>query len=170
LFGSSSEGSDVIEAKQVKLIGDEWELLGQVVCLAGRRTNRQSGQQVAAEERNVAGLIRAIGEVEDLWIALYITALAKRGLAVSTIRWHGAAIARAHRQAGYPSPTSDPRVLTILEGIARVHGSAPNKKTALLRDPLLDLIDRTDTTPPPGYATSRCYSSASKSGSEDRSS
>jgi site-specific recombinase XerD len=77
-------------------------------------------------------------------IALYVTSLAKRGLAVSTIRRRAAAIARAHRQAGYLSPTTDPRVLTILEGIARVHGSAPNKKTALLRDPLLDLIDRID--------------------------
>jgi integrase len=37
-------------------------------------------------------------------------------------------------------------VLTVLEGIARVHGSAPHKKTALLRDPLLELIDRIDTS------------------------
>jgi integrase len=33
-----------------------------------------------------------------------------------------------------------------MEGIARVHGSAPHKKTALLRDPLLELIDRIDPT------------------------
>jgi hypothetical protein len=38
----------------------------------------------------------------------------------------------------------------VLEGIARVHGSAPNKKTALLRDPLLELIDRIDTSTPAG--------------------
>ena len=36
-------------------------------------------------------------------------------------------------------------MLTAIEGIARVHGAAPNKKTALLRDPLLDVIDRIDT-------------------------
>jgi hypothetical protein len=36
-------------------------------------------------------------------------------------------------------------VLTVMEGIARVHGSAPSKKTVLLRDPLLELIDRIDT-------------------------
>jgi integrase len=35
-------------------------------------------------------------------------------------------------------------VLTVTEGIARVHGAAPNKKAALLRDPLLELIDRID--------------------------
>jgi hypothetical protein len=33
-----------------------------------------------------------------------------------------------------------------MEGIARVHGSSPNKKTALLRDPLLELVDRIDPT------------------------
>ncbi len=77
-------------------------------------------------------------------IALYLTSLAKRGLTVSTIRRRAAAIGRAHRQAGHLPATSDPRVLTVMEGIARVHGSAPNKKTALLRDPLLELIDRID--------------------------
>jgi site-specific recombinase XerD len=79
-------------------------------------------------------------------IGLYVTSLAKRGLAVSTIRRRAAAIARAHRQAGHLPATSDPRVLTVMEGIAWVHGSAPHKKTALLRDPLLELIDRTDPT------------------------
>jgi site-specific recombinase XerD len=78
-------------------------------------------------------------------IGLYVTSLAKRGLAVSTIRRRAAAIARAHRQAGHLPATSDPRVLTVMEGIARVHGSAPHKKTALLRDPLLEVIDRIDT-------------------------
>jgi site-specific recombinase XerD len=79
-------------------------------------------------------------------IALYLTSLAKRGLAVSTIRRRAAAIARAHRQASHLPATSDPRVLTVMEGIARVHGSTPNKKTALLRDPLLELTDRVDVS------------------------
>jgi site-specific recombinase XerD len=79
-------------------------------------------------------------------VGLYLTSLAKRGLAVSTIRRRAAAIARAHRQAGHLPATSDPGVLTVMEGIAHVHGSAPNKKTALLRDPLLDLIDRIDVS------------------------
>lgn len=78
--------------------------------------------------------------------ALYLTALAQRGLKVSTIRRRAAAITRAHRQAAQPSPVWDPRVLTVLEGIARTHGSAPTKKVALLRDPLLELIDRIDPT------------------------
>jgi site-specific recombinase XerD len=79
-------------------------------------------------------------------IALYLTSLAKRGLAVSTIRRRAAAIARAHRQHGHLPATSDPSVLTVMEGIARVHGAAPNRKTALLRDPLLELIDRVDAS------------------------
>lgn len=78
--------------------------------------------------------------------ALYLTSLSQRGLRVSTVRRRAAAIARADRQAGYLPPTQDPRVLTVLEGIARVHGAAPGKKVALLRDPLLELVDHIDTT------------------------
>ncbi len=57
-------------------------------------------------------------------IALYLTSLAKRGLTVSTIRRRAAAIGRAHRQAGHLPATTDPRVLTVMEGIVRVHGTA----------------------------------------------
>ena len=95
--------------------------------------------------------MRALQPSDDA-SGLYVTSLAKRGLAVSTIRRRAAAIARAHRQAGHLPPTSDPRVLTIMEGIARVHGSAPNKKTALLRDPLLELTDRIDTSTTAGLS------------------
>ena len=62
--------------------------------------------------------------------ALYLTWLATRGLKVSTIRRRAAAITRAHRQAGHPSPVWDPRVLTVMEGIARTHGTPPAKKVA----------------------------------------
>jgi integrase len=79
-------------------------------------------------------------------VTFYVTSMARRGRTVATIRRHAAAIARVHRQAGYLPPTSDPACLTVLEGIARVHGAAPNKKTALLRDPLLEMVDRIDTS------------------------
>jgi site-specific recombinase XerD len=79
-------------------------------------------------------------------VALHLTALAEVGRSVSTVRRRCAAIARAHRLAGHVSPTADPSVMTVLEGIARVHGTAPNKKTALLRDPLLEMVDRIDTS------------------------
>lgn len=81
--------------------------------------------------------------------ALYLTALAQRGLKVSTIRLRAAAITRAHRQAGQAS-VWDPRVLTVLEGIARTHGAAPTKKVALLRDPLLEFVDWIDQSTPAG--------------------
>jgi hypothetical protein len=100
-------------------------------------------------------------------VALYLTSLAKRGLTVSTVRRRAAVIARAHRQAGHVSATSDPSVLTVLEGIARVHGAAPNKKTALLREPLLELVDRIDVATTDGLATARFSGSASRSGSDD---
>lgn len=79
-------------------------------------------------------------------VTFYVTSMAKRGRTVSTIRRHAAAIARAHRQSDQLPPTSDPAFITVLEGIARVHGAAPKKKTALLRDPLLEVIDRIDTS------------------------
>lgn len=69
---------------------------------------------------------------------------------VSTIRRRAAAITRAHRQAAQPSPVWDPRVLTVLEGIARTHGAPPVKKLALLRDPLLEVIDRIEPSTPDG--------------------
>jgi len=78
--------------------------------------------------------------------ALYLTSLASRGLKTSTVRRRAAAIARAHRLDGHPSPTVDPGVMNLLEGIARAHGTAPSKKVALLRDPLLDVVDRIDTS------------------------
>lgn len=80
--------------------------------------------------------------------ALYLTSLARRGLKVSTVRRRAAAITRAHRQAGLTSPVWDPRVTTVLEGIARSVGTAPAKKVALVRDRLtatIDLIDPTTT-------------------------
>ncbi len=79
-------------------------------------------------------------------VTCYVTSMAQRGLSVSTIRRHAAAIARAHRQSGHLPPTSDPAFLTVLEGIARVHGAAARKKTALLREPILEMVDRIDTS------------------------
>lgn len=76
--------------------------------------------------------------------ALYLTSLAHRGLKLSTVRRRAAAITRAHRVAGIGSPIWDPRVITVLEGIARSLGAAPAKKVALLRDPLLVTIAQID--------------------------
>lgn len=73
-------------------------------------------------------------------VTLYVTALATAGKSVATIRRRAAAVARAHREAGELPPTSDPDFRKVLEGISRVEGTAPKKKTALLRDQLQDMI------------------------------
>ena len=78
-------------------------------------------------------------------IALHLTSLARR---VSQSPRSTAGRPRSRAPTGRRDtcqPPRDPRVLTVMDGIARVHGAAPNKKTALLRDPRLELIDRIDT-------------------------
>lgn len=89
--------------------------------------------------------------MEPRTAALFLTAMARRGLKLSTIRRRAAAISRAHRQAGHTSPIWDPRVITVLEGIARTVGAAPQRKVALIRDPLLVTVDRIDSSTTAGY-------------------
>jgi len=76
--------------------------------------------------------------------ALYLTALARHGLKLPTVRRRAAAITRAHRLAGLHSPIWDPRVITLLEGIARTLGAAPQGKVALLRDRLTAVVEGID--------------------------
>jgi integrase len=56
-------------------------------------------------------------------IALYLTDLADAAK-TSTIARRLAAIAQAHRAAGFPSPTDDATVKAVWAGIRRVHGTA----------------------------------------------
>lgn len=55
-------------------------------------------------------------------VALYLTAGAER-LKPSTLSRRVAAISVRHGEHGYPSPTADPRVRSIMSGIRRVHGT-----------------------------------------------
>ena len=67
-------------------------------------------------------------------VALYATALAATAR-TSTIARRMAAISQAHQMAGYPSPTADVRVRTVLGGIRRAKGVAPRvKKPVLVED------------------------------------
>lgn len=59
---------------------------------------------------------------------------------VSTIVRRLSAISEAHRLAGYTSPCDDERVKTILKGIKRTKGVAPNVKSPLLTDQLRNLL------------------------------
>lgn len=63
---------------------------------------------------------------------LYVTALAESGRKASTIERRLAAISQAHQAAGHvPSPTHDWPVRTVMSGIRRHLGTAPNQKAAL---------------------------------------
>ncbi len=67
-------------------------------------------------------------------VALYLSALA--GVAkVSTVQRRLTAIAKAHRAAGYETPTKSEAVHLTMRGIRRTHGVAPNQKApAVLAD------------------------------------
>ncbi len=60
-------------------------------------------------------------------VALYLAALAAV-TKVSTVGRHLTAIAKAHRAAGYETPTKSEAVHLTMRGIRRTHGVAPNQK------------------------------------------
>ena len=67
-----------------------------------------------------------------------------------------AAIAAAHRDAGHPSPTRDPRVTAVLSGITRTRRHAPHRMQPLLLDDLRTLLAGMDYTSwPTGLTATR---------------
>lgn len=69
-------------------------------------------------------------------IALYLGDQAGR-LKASTLGHHLAAIAKAHKTAGFPSPTRDNALIAeTLKGVKRVHGTAVAQKAAVLTEDL----------------------------------
>jgi site-specific recombinase XerD len=67
-------------------------------------------------------------------VALYVSALAQVAK-VSTVQRRLTAIAKAHRVAGYESPTRSEAVHLTMRGIRRTHGVAPTQKVpAVLAD------------------------------------
>jgi len=73
-------------------------------------------------------------------VACYFTALAMKEFRVTTLRRHCAAIAAAHREAGYPTPTSHPSIKELLRGITRKIGSPTKPVDALLSEDIKQLI------------------------------
>lgn len=67
-------------------------------------------------------------------VACYLTSLAMKGFRVTTIRRHSAAIAAAHRESGYPTPTSHPAIRELLKGMTRKIGTPPKPVDALLSE------------------------------------
>ncbi len=76
-------------------------------------------------------------------VADYIAELADRGLKVSTIRVRLAAIAYAHRLTALPDPTTSEVVRAAMAGIARQHGTRPNKKAPMTLDVLRVMLKAT---------------------------
>jgi site-specific recombinase XerD len=69
-------------------------------------------------------------------IVRYISAQAGR-LKAGTLGHHLAAIAKAHRDAGFPSPVRDNQLIAdALKGIKRIYGSAIAQKSPVLTDDL----------------------------------
>lgn len=73
-------------------------------------------------------------------VAAYCGAIAKDGLAASTISRRLTAIGERHKIAGADNPTSHPLVKATLAGIARSIGAASNKKAALTAELLARIL------------------------------
>lgn len=73
-------------------------------------------------------------------VACYFTSLAMKEYRVTTIRRHCAAIAAAHREAGYPTPTSHPSIKELLHGITRKIGTPAKPVDALLSEDIKQII------------------------------
>ena len=73
------------------------------------------------------GLGRAPLAGKSRLLAMYAVYCADRGLSVSSLRVHLAAILAGHRLAGVALEASDPRLAMVVEGIVRSRGTRPRR-------------------------------------------
>lgn len=89
-----------------------------------------------ADLRAFAAFCRERGEgtlpADGATVARYLATLAAGGYKMSTIQRRLVAINLAHKTRGHPPPGSDPTVRAIMQGIARVHGTAAARKAPLV--------------------------------------
>lgn len=78
----------------------------------------------------------------DLQIAHYLADHAATHAPATLTRWV-ATIAKAHRAAGFQSPTGSELVRATLRGIRRSHGTAQRQAKPLMRDGLFTVLDMT---------------------------
>jgi site-specific recombinase XerD len=78
--------------------------------------------------------------------AAYLAQLADTGPAVSTLLRRAAALAYAHRIAGFPSPTQTELVRAVLAGSRRELGVQPTRKAPATVDALGDLLAEVPAT------------------------
>lgn len=79
-------------------------------------------------------------------VACYLTACAMRGLKVTTIRRHLAAINAEHRAHGLESPTRHAVVTGVMRGMQRTLGTPPQPREALLTDDIKRMVAALPTT------------------------
>ncbi len=79
-------------------------------------------------------------------VSQYLTELADHGAKVGTISRRLSAIRYAHTLRRLPSPTDDPRVTLVWEGIRRTHGEPPDQSKPLMPPMLFDAVDSCPTT------------------------
>ena len=113
--------------------------------------DRVRGYLASASARNTIRGYRSSFRQFELWairagvpalpaspetIALYLGAQAGR-LKASTLGHHLAAIAKAHKTAGFPSPIRENALISeTLKGVKRVHGTAIDQKAAVMTEDL----------------------------------
>jgi site-specific recombinase XerD len=78
-------------------------------------------------------------------VATYLAAEARDGAKPTTLSRRAAAIRHAHIAAHHPSPL-DPQVRAVLKGIRRTIGTARTRKTPLVAERVLKMIDVTPDT------------------------
>lgn len=76
----------------------------------------------------------------DMMVAAYLTEHADTRATATLARWL-ASLAKAHRASGGPDPTRSELVRSVLRGIRRRYGSAPDQAKPLLRDDLMLALD-----------------------------
>jgi len=88
----------------------------------------------------------ALSEHSSVTVALFVAHLVKKGLAISTVEQHLAAVAAAHRDMDLRSPTEHPKVRTIMSGARRTYAGRPptRKSRALSYHELLDMAESHD--------------------------
>jgi site-specific recombinase XerD len=87
-------------------------------------------------QENHQSALPAVPEV----VACYITACAMRGLKVTTIRRHLAAINAGHKTQGFESPTRSAAVKGVMGGIQRTMGTPPESVDALLTEDITRIV------------------------------
>ena len=124
---------------------------GAVSTIASENTERVHFYLAQARARNTIRGYRSSFEQFRKWcndacvialpaapetIAMYLGAQAGR-LKAATLQHHLAAIGKAHKAAGYPSPTKDSVLINeTLKGINRTHGTAQTQKSPILTEDL----------------------------------